>query len=204
MEASERPGPEVFWRGNLKGLRRCRTRRDGGEWILELACNFDSRRSVRRRGTPRPPPSALKPSDSATVPILSSRGAERAFIIEAEGLGKAYGSQRALTDVTLRVPPGTVGLLGPNGAGKSTFIKCLLNLTTPTSGTAKVLGRDIRAQHRNSREKVGYSPEQDCHIPGMAGCEYVTYCGQLSGMSFRQARQRAHEKIGSAYSRQRV
>lgn len=93
----------------------------------------------------------------------------------------------------MRVPPGTIGLLGPNGAGKSTFIKCLLNLETPTSGSAKVLGRDIRASQRASREKVGYSPEQDCHIPGMAGCEYVTYCGQLSGMSFRQARQRAHE-----------
>ncbi len=96
------------------------------------------------------------------------------FIIEAEGLSKNYGSHRALADVTLQVPPGTIGLLGPNGAGKSTFIKCLLNLETPTSGTAKVLGRDIRARNRASREKVGYSPEQDCHIAGMAGCEYVT------------------------------
>ena len=115
------------------------------------------------------------------------------LIIEAEHLCKTYGSQRALSDVTLKVPTGTIGLLGPNGAGKSTFIKCLLNLETPTSGSAKVLGCDIRAHHRASREKVGYSPEQDCHIPGMAGCEYVTYCGQLSGMSFRKARQRAHE-----------
>jgi ABC-2 type transport system ATP-binding protein len=68
-----------------------------------------------------------------------------------------------------------------------------LNLTPPTSGSARVLGRDIRAHQRDSREKVGYSPELDCHIPGMAGCEYVTYCGQLSGMPFRAARQRAHE-----------
>ena len=101
-------------------------------------------------------------------------------IIEVQGLCKTYGSQRALDDVNLRVPPGTIGLLGPNGAGKSTFIKCLLNLETPTSGSARVLGCDIRAANRASREKVGYSPEQDCHIPGMAGCEYVTYCGQLS------------------------
>ncbi|MCX6951242.1 MAG: ABC transporter ATP-binding protein [Verrucomicrobia bacterium] len=115
------------------------------------------------------------------------------FIIEAQGLSKTYGTQRALTDVTVQVPPGTIGLLGPNGAGKSTFIKCLLNLETPTSGSAKVLGRDIRAGNRASREKVGYSPEQDCHIAGMAGCEYVTYCGQLSGMPFRVARQRTHE-----------
>lgn len=98
-----------------------------------------------------------------------------------------------MSDVTLQVPPGTIGLLGPNGAGKSTFIKCLLNLETATSGTAQVLGRDIRARDRASRERVGYSPEQDCHISGMAGCEYVTYCGQLSGMPFRRARQRTHE-----------
>lgn len=115
------------------------------------------------------------------------------FIIEASGLGKTFGQQRALTDFSVQVPPGTMGLLGPNGAGKSTLIKCLLNLETPTTGTARVLGRDIRAAHRASRERVGYSPEQDCHIAGMAGCEYVTYCGQLSGMPMRAARQRTHE-----------
>lgn len=115
------------------------------------------------------------------------------FIIETSRLGKTYGTQRALTDVTVQIPPGTIGLLGPNGAGKSTFIKCLLNLETPSTGTARVLGRDIRAGDRRSRDRVGYSPEQDCHISGMAGCEYVTYCGQLSGMPMRLARQRTHE-----------
>ncbi|HZZ58383.1 MAG TPA: ABC transporter ATP-binding protein [Opitutaceae bacterium] len=114
-------------------------------------------------------------------------------IIEAVKLSKSFGEQRALSDVNLRVPPGTIGLLGPNGAGKSTFIKCLLNLEAPTSGSARVLNRDIRESHRSSRERIGYSPERDCHIGGLAGCEYVTYCGQLSGMSFRAARQRTHE-----------
>ncbi len=132
------------------------------------------------------------PAPEILPPVLPGPRAGN-FIIEAVGLGKTYGTQQALAGVNLQVPPGTIGLLGPNGAGKSTFIKCLLNLTPPTTGTARVLGRDIRAQNRDSREKIGYSPEQDCHIPGMAGCEYVTYCGQLSGMPFRKARQRAHE-----------
>lgn len=130
---------------------------------------------------PAPPP--------ARIPGAASRD----FVIETEGLGKTYGKQRALSDVTVKVPPGTIGLLGPNGAGKSTFIKCLLNLETPTTGVARVLGCDIRTSNRASRERVGYSPEQDCHISGMAGCEYVTYCGQLSGMPMRVARQRTHE-----------
>ena len=114
-------------------------------------------------------------------------------VIEARGLCKSFGGQRALDDVNVRVPRGTIGLLGPNGAGKTTFIKCLLSLESPSSGFASVLGREIQTGNRASRERVGYSPELDCHIPGMAGCEYVTYCGQLSGMPFRGARQRAHE-----------
>ena len=135
----------------------------------------------------------MQTTDSSTQATADSGRDGSAFIIEAEHLGKTYGSQPALIDVTVRVPPGTIGLLGPNGAGKSTFIKCLLNLETPTTGTARVLGRDIRAANRASRESVGYSPEQDCHIAGMAGCEYVTYCGQLSGMPMAIARQRTHE-----------
>jgi ABC-2 type transport system ATP-binding protein len=135
----------------------------------------------------------LNPLSIEPLPPAAARRPVVPFIIETRGLGKTYGTQRALADVTVQVPSGTVGLLGPNGAGKSTFIKCLLNLETPTTGTARVLGRDIRAANRASREKVGYSPEQDCHISGMAGCEYVAYCGQLSGMSMRAARQRTHE-----------
>ena len=136
---------------------------------------------------------AVSASSSPAVASVAPAADGSPWIIETEGLGKTYGTQPALRDVTVRVPPGTIGLLGPNGAGKSTFIKCLLNLETPTAGTARVLGRDIRAAHRESRERVGYSPEQDCHVAGMVGCEYVTYCGQLSGMPHKTARQRTHE-----------
>ena len=135
----------------------------------------------------------MNPRTAEILPPAAADGRAIPYIIESTQLGKAYGAQQALIDVTVQVPPGTIGLLGPNGAGKSTFIKCLLNLETPTTGSARVLGRDIRAGNRASREKVGYSPEQDCHISGMAGCEYVTYCGQLSGMPMRVARQRTHE-----------
>ena len=135
----------------------------------------------------------MNPLAAEIPPPADTHRPAGSFIIETHRLGKTYGAQKALSDVTVEVPPGTIGLLGPNGAGKSTFIKCLLNLETPTTGTARVLGRDIRAGNRASREKVGYSPEQDCHISGMAGCEYVTYCGQLSGMTMQLARQRTHE-----------
>src|SRR5215471_14018786 len=116
-------------------------------------------------------------------------------VIETQDLSKVFGPQRALDAVTLKVSPGTIGLLGPNGAGKSTFMKCLLQLQPITSGSAKLLGREVGREGREIRKRVGYTPEQDCHIPGMVGCEYVTYCAQLCGLPFQAARQRAHEML---------
>lgn len=116
-------------------------------------------------------------------------------IIETHALCKVYGRQRALDGVNLQVAKGAIGLLGPNGAGKSTFMKCLLQLQPFTSGSAKLLGREVGREGREIRKRVGYTPEQDCHIPGMVGCEYVTYCAQLCGLPFRAARQRAHEML---------
>ena len=116
-------------------------------------------------------------------------------VIEANGLTKVYGHLRALDAVNLRAFPGAIGLLGPNGAGKSTFIKCLLQLQPISAGTAFLLGREVGREGRETRTRVGYTPEQDCHIPGMVGCEYVTYCAQLCGLPFQTARQRAHEML---------
>ena len=116
-------------------------------------------------------------------------------IIETSHLCKRFGAQQALHDVSLKVTRGAVGLLGPNGAGKSTFMKCLLQLQPISSGSARLLSRDVRHEGREIRKRVGYAPEQDCHIPGMVGCEYVTYCAQLCGLPFRVARQRAHEML---------
>ena len=116
-------------------------------------------------------------------------------VIETQALSKVFGPQRALDGVNLQVAPGAIGLLGPNGAGKSTLIKCLLQLQPITSGSARLLGREVGREGREIRKRVGYTPEQDCHIPGMAGCEYVTYCAQLCGLPFPAARQRAHEML---------
>ena len=67
-------------------------------------------------------------------------------VIEASGLVKNYGTFRALDGVHLSVERGEVfGFLGPNGAGKSTTIRLLLDLLRPTSGSARVLGLDPRA-----------------------------------------------------------
>ncbi|MBE7499524.1 MAG: ABC transporter ATP-binding protein [Verrucomicrobiales bacterium] len=116
-------------------------------------------------------------------------------VIETHGLLKRFGRFVALDRLDLRVEPGAIGLLGPNGAGKSTLLKCLLQLHPITAGTAKLLGREVGREGREIRKRIGYTPEQDCHIPGMLGCEYVTYTAQLCGLPFEAARQRAHEML---------
>jgi ABC-2 type transport system ATP-binding protein len=86
--------------------------------------------------------------------------------IQTDGLTKRYGGGILGTDVTaiddldLCVEDGEVyGFLGPNGAGKSTTIDMLLGYASPTTGTARVLGHDVRADPEAVSERVGVLPE---------------------------------------------
>jgi len=71
---------------------------------------------------------------------------------QLDQVSKDYGSVSALRDVSLCVQPGeTLALLGPNGAGKTTAIRCLLGLTAPTSGTARLFGKNPRESRNRTR-----------------------------------------------------
>jgi ABC-2 type transport system ATP-binding protein len=116
-------------------------------------------------------------------------------VVQAERLSVRYGKNVALNEVTAVFPAGAVGLLGPNGAGKSTLLKSLLGFLTPERGSMKVLGLDVAAAALEIRERIGYMPESDAHIPGMNAVSFVAYCGQLSGLPAVDAMQRAHEVL---------
>ena len=117
----------------------------------------------------------------------------RALIVDLESITIEFGSQKALDGVSMQFAGGSMGLLGPNGAGKSTLLKTLLGFLTPKTGRGKVLGLDIRSQQLAIRQRVGYMPENDCHIPGMNAVSFVAYAGQLAGMKPKDSLQRAHE-----------
>src|SRR2546426_42778 len=86
--------------------------------------------------------------------------------IETQDLVRTYRTRKsagnpsgapvvALDGVTLDIPPGEFfGLLGPNGAGKTTFIKVLVTLLLPTSGSARVAGFDVVGQAQQVRERI--------------------------------------------------
>jgi ABC-2 type transport system ATP-binding protein len=106
-----------------------------------------------------------------------------------------YGSVRALHDISLTVPTGSIGLIGQNGAGKSTLMQILLGLIRPSQGTADVLGQPVRGGNLALRGRIGYMPERAAFLPGLKGIEYVALAGELSGMQRRDAQRRAHEVL---------
>ncbi len=71
--------------------------------------------------------------------------APAAAAVEVTGLSRHFGPVRALHEVTLRVPAGSLtAVMGENGAGKSTLMKILAGLDTPTAGTVRVAGEEVR------------------------------------------------------------
>lgn len=100
----------------------------------------------------------------------------------------------AVRDLSLSVAPGQVyGLLGPNGSGKSTTLKVVLGLVRPSAGGAKVFGRDTRDVE--SREQVGFVPENPYFYKFLTGEETLRFYGKLCGISGKPLRDRVAELL---------
>ncbi len=121
--------------------------------------------------------------------------ADGAALVTASGLTKRYRGVTALDSLSITVAPGIIGLVGPNGAGKSTFIKILLGLLEPTSGSATLLGFDVARQGTELRQYVGYMPEHDCLPLDISATEFVVHMAQISGIPHAAARERAAETL---------
>ena len=116
-------------------------------------------------------------------------------MVRLDGLGKEYGSVRALGPLDASMEPGAWGLCGPNGAGKTTMLLLLLGLIHPTRGRAEVLGIDPFAAPLEVRARVGFVPEGDAFAPGYTGVGFVAFCGSLVGMRRDDALGRAHQVL---------
>jgi ABC-2 type transport system ATP-binding protein len=97
-------------------------------------------------------------------------------MIEVRGLSKTYKDHGALREFSLSVPERSAfALVGPNGAGKTTLIKVLMNLISPTSGTAQILGVDSRRISRKELSQIGYVSENQEMPTGLTVSQYLRY-----------------------------
>jgi beta-exotoxin I transport system ATP-binding protein len=102
--------------------------------------------------------------------------------IETHQLTKRYGHDRGIEDLDLRVESGEIfGFLGPNGAGKSTTIRTLLDFQRATSGSAEVLGLDIRRDSVEIRRRVGYLSGDLRLFERMTAAQHVDWFGRARG-----------------------
>jgi len=102
--------------------------------------------------------------------------------IETHSLTKQYGDFTAVSDLDLTVEQGEVfGFLGPNGSGKSTTIRTLLDQIRPSSGSARVLDMDSRADSLKIRAEIGYVPGDLALYPNLTGEQTLKYFARLRG-----------------------
>src|SRR5437870_11386876 len=100
----------------------------------------------------------------------------------------------AVKDLNLRIEPGEVyGLLGPNGSGKSTTLKIILGLVSPTRGRTEIFGRDNRLVE--SREAVGFLPENPYLYKYLTGKETLRFFGRLCGLRGAALKNRVNELL---------
>ena len=123
------------------------------------------------------PPGIVK---SVTV---SQQQAQQENVIEVQHLVKAFGSFRAVDDISFSVKRGEIfGFLGANGAGKTTAMHMLTGLNQPTSGTGTVVGYDIRTEHEQIKKHIGYMSQKFSLYEDLTVAENIRLFAGIYGM----------------------
>lgn len=126
-------------------------------------------------------------------------------IIEIKDLRMNYSDKEVLKGINLDIYKGNIiGYIGSNGAGKSTTIKILLGLVKGYSGSVSIFGKDIEDESNNYKEKIGYVPEIAKVYESLTAKEYLTFVGQIYGLTFEKADEKSLKLmkilgIGEAY-----
>ncbi len=116
--------------------------------------------------------------------------------VDAKGLVKVFGDNRAVDGVDLQVPTGTIyGVLGPNGAGKTTTISMLATLLKPDAGSAKIFGHDVQKESQIVRQLIGVTGQYASVDEALSATENLVIFGRLLGLSSAEAQQKAAELL---------
>src|SRR5262245_7050723 len=104
-------------------------------------------------------------------------------LLECRGVGKDYGSLRAVDAFDLDVDEGEIfGLLGPNGAGKTTAISMMCGVVTPSRGTVRIAGHDLAGQPFAARRAIGLVPQDLALYEDLTARQNLRFFGALYGL----------------------
>jgi len=121
---------------------------------------------------------------------------EQQLVVSAQGLCRTFGQLKAVSDVSLAIPQGTIyGFLGPNGSGKSTTIRMLCGLLTPTAGNATVLGLDVRKQAEKLKQQIGYMTQKFSLYEDLTVQENLRFIAEVYAIPGKQRRLRVQQLL---------
>jgi len=114
--------------------------------------------------------------------------------IKIEHLRKEFKNVVAVSDLTLEINKGEIfGLLGVNGAGKTTTIKMLSGLIKPTSGSAKIFGKDLKEDLNEIKQIIAISPQESAIAKNLTVYENLLLMAELYGQSKKEAEENVKE-----------
>lgn len=117
-------------------------------------------------------------------------------MLQLHKVGKHFGSQTVLKDLTLHVPAGSIyGFLGQNGAGKTTTMKMILGLLPIEEGEILVHGERVQFGQNKTNRYIGYLPDVPAFYDYMSAVEYLRLCAEVTGIAKQKQLQRIHEVL---------
>ena len=117
-------------------------------------------------------------------------------ILQITNLQKRFGDKEVLKGLGLSVPEQSIfGFIGQNGAGKTTTMKMILGLMNPDKGEIFVSGEKVRYGQTDTNRHIGYLPDVPEYYDFMTPAEYLTFCGEITGMKNQELKPRVKELL---------
>lgn len=129
-------------------------------------------------------------------------------MLQIINLQKRFGDKEVLKGLNLSVPEHSIfGFIGKNGAGKTTTMKMILGLLQPDSGEIYVAGEQVIYGQTKTNQYIGYLPDVPEFYSFMTAREYLTFCGEITGMKKKELKERREELlelVGLAEEKHRI
>ena len=117
-------------------------------------------------------------------------------MLRITGLHKRFGDKEVLRGLDLSVPEHSIyGFIGKNGSGKTTTMKTVLGLLSADSGEIVVNGEKVVYGQTDTNRYIGYLPDVPEFYPFMTAKEYLSFCGEITGMSRAETEERTKELL---------